>query len=335
VRPGTGGERDTPFERTLGVVAQGLSREAGVGDGERRGARGANGLDCQPMTVETPTPAPSPADAPHTGMEDLVQLDQNHPGFRDPVYRQRRNAIAQQALRWRVGDPVPDVAYDEVELGVWRTVWEHLAPLHDRFASREYRMCSAHFAFPRSRIPQLREVNVKLTPATGFRMVPVAGLVASRTFLGNLKDDQFLSTQYIRHHTVPLYTPEPDIVHELVGHAATLSDPGFAEINRAFGRAAERVSEETLKRIERVYWYTLEFGAAYEDGKLKAYGAGLLSSFGELERFSREAQLVPLDFERMTERPYDPTVYQDMIFVAPSFGEAVQQITRWLDSLHG
>jgi phenylalanine-4-hydroxylase len=287
------------------------------------------------MTVETPTPGETPALAPHTGEEDLVKLDQNHPGFRDPVYRQRRNAIAQRALRWRVGDPIPEVAYDDVELGVWRTVWEHLAPLHDRFASREYRTCSAHFAFPRSRIPQLREVNVKLEPATGFQMVPVAGLVASRAFLGNLKDDHFLSTQYIRHHTVPLYTPEPDIVHELVGHAATLSDPGFAEMNRAFGRAAERVSEDVLKQIERVYWYTLEFGAAHEDGKLRAYGAGLLSSFGELERFSREAQLVPLNFERMAARAYDPTVYQDMIFVAPSFQEAVQQITRWLDSLHG
>ncbi len=263
----------------------------------------------------------------------MVELDQNHPGFRDPVYRQRRNAIAQRALRWRVGDPMPEVEYSAVEHGVWETVWQHLAPLHDRFGSREYRYCSAHFAFPRTRIPQLREVNVKLLPKTGFTMVPVAGLVASRAFLGNLKSDQFLSTQYIRHHTVPLYTPEPDVVHEMVGHAATLADPGFAEINRAFGRAAERVSEDVLKQIERVYWYTLEFGAAYEDGKLKAYGAGLLSSFGELERFSREAQLVPLNFEQMAARPYDPTVYQDVIFVAPSFTEAVQRTTAWLDSL--
>ncbi len=289
------------------------------------------------MTAEPSTPAPKAAELntaePNTGEEDLVQLDQNHPGFRDPVYRRRRNAIAQRALRWRVGDPVPDVEYNEAEQGVWQSVWEHLAPLHDRFASREYRFCSAHVAFPRGYIPQLREVNVKLVPKTGFAMVPVAGLVASRAFLGNLKSDQFLSTQYIRHHSVPLYTPEPDIVHELVGHAATLADPGFAEINRAFGRAAGRVSDEVLKQIERVYWYTLEFGAAYEDGKPKAYGAGLLSSFGELERFSREAQLVPLNFEQMAARPYDPTVYQDMIFVAPSFAEAVQRTTAWLDSL--
>ena len=271
--------------------------------------------------------------APAAGMEDIVQLDQNHPGFRDAEYRLRRNHIAQQALRWRPGDPVPDVAYTDVEQGVWRTVWQNLSSLHGLHASAEYKMCSERVTFSRTRIPQLREVNQKLAGTTGYSMVPVAGLVASRAFLGNLRFDQFLSTQYIRHHTVPLYTPEPDIVHELVGHAATLADPGFAALNRAFGRAAERVSEDVLKQIERVYWYTLEFGVTKEGGKLKAYGAGLLSSFGELERFQREARLVPLDLAQMTARPYDPTVYQEVLFVAPSFPEAVRTVTAWLDSV--
>jgi phenylalanine-4-hydroxylase len=271
--------------------------------------------------------------APTAGAEDIVQLDQNHPGFRDPEYRARRNHIAQQALRWRPGDPVPDVSYTDTEQGVWRTVWQHLAPLHAKHASAEYKICSERVTFSRTRIPQLREVNRKLEGTTGYTMVPVAGLVASRTFLGNLRHDQFLATQYIRHHTVPLYTPEPDIVHELVGHAATLADPGFAELNRAFGRAAERVSEEVLKQIERVYWYTLEFGVAKEGDQLKAYGAGLLSSFGELERFQTQAKLVPLNIEQMISKPYDPTVYQEVLFVAPSFREAVRTVTRWLDSV--
>ena len=226
---------------------------------------------------------------------------------------------------------MPEVQYTETEQGVWRTVWEHLAPLHGKHASAEYRVCSDRVSFSRQRIPQLREVNQKLSGTTGYSMVPVAGLVTSRAFLGNLRFDQFLSTQYIRHHTVPLYTPEPDIVHELVGHAATLADEGFAALNRAFGRAADRVSEEVLKQIERVYWYTLEFGVAKEGDQLKAYGAGLLSSFGELERFQTHAKLVPLNIEQMTARPYDPTVYQEVLFVAPSFPDAVRTVTRWLD----
>jgi len=272
--------------------------------------------------------------APQAGAEEIVQLDQNHPGFRDEEYRARRNHIAQQALHWRQGDPVPDVQYTDTEQGVWRTVWEHLAPLHHKHASGEYKVCSQRVSFSRQKIPQLREVNQRLAGGpTGFQMVPVAGLVTSRAFLGNLRFDQFLSTQYIRHHTVPLYTPEPDIVHELVGHAATLADPGFAELNRAFGRAAERVTEDVLKQIERVYWYTLEFGVAKEGEELKAYGAGLLSSFGELERFRTHAKLVPLDIDAMTARPYDPTVYQEVLFVAPSFQDAVRTVTRWLDTV--
>ena len=272
--------------------------------------------------------------APQAGAEEIVQLDQNHPGFRDLEYRARRNHIAQQALHWRQGDEVPDVQYTDTEQGVWRTVWERLAPLHHKHASGEYKVCTQRVSFSRQRIPQLREVNQKLAGGpTGFQMVPVAGLVTSRAFLGNLRFDQFLSTQYIRHHTVPLYTPEPDIVHELVGHAATLADPGFAELNRAFGRAAERVTEDVLKQIERVYWYTLEFGVAKEGEELKAYGAGLLSSFGELERFRTHAKLVPLSIDAMTARPYDPTVYQEVLFVAPSFQDAVRTVTRWLDSV--
>jgi phenylalanine-4-hydroxylase len=288
------------------------------------------------MNAGVPFAGTAEAAAPKAGAEDIVQLDQNHPGFRDPDYRARRNHIAQQALRWKSGDPVPDVQYTDTEQSVWRTVWEHLAPLHHQHASGEYKVCSQRVSFSRQRIPQLREVNQKLAsiPApTGYQMVPVAGLVTSRAFLGNLRFDQFLSTQYIRHHTVPLYTPEPDIVHELVGHAATLADPGFAELNRAFGRAAERVSEDVLKQIERVYWYTLEFGVAKEGEQLKAYGAGLLSSFGELERFKSHARLVPLNIDAMTARPYDPTVYQEVLFVAPSFQEAVRTVTRWLDSV--
>jgi len=298
----------------------------------RTGSGGRGALHSIDMNAGVPFSGTSNA-APAAGMEDIVQLDQNHPGFRDADYRSRRNHIAQQALRWRPGDAVPDVEYTDVEQGVWRTVWQNLSPLHAQHASTEYKACSERVTFSHRKIPQLREVNQKLAGTTGYTMVPVAGLVTSRAFLGNLRFDQFLSTQYIRHHTVPLYTPEPDIVHELVGHAATLADPGFAALNRAFGRAAERVSEDVLKQIERVYWYTLEFGVAKEGGKLKAYGAGLLSSFGELERFQREARLVPLDISQMIARPYDPTVYQEVLFVARSFPEAVRTVTTWLDEV--
>ena len=159
------------------------------------------------------------------GEDDLVRLDPDHPGFRDaglpgPAQRDRPHRPGLQA-----GQPVPRIDYSEEEHAVWRAVWEKLAPVHARHACRAYREARARLALDPRRIPQLADVNPLLKARTGFQMVPVAGLVTSRVFLGQLGQGTFLSTQYIRHASRPLYTPEPDVVHELIGHAASLCDP--------------------------------------------------------------------------------------------------------------
>ena len=141
----------------------------------------------------------------------------------------------------------------------------------------------------------------------------------------------FLSTQYMRHHSVPLYTPEPDVVHELVGHAASLFHPGIVKLSRRFGEAAWRVDDAALKRLELVYWYTLEFGLVEEDGVLKAFGAGLLSSFGELGSFETHAEIRPLDCDEAASIPYDPTQYQKVLYASPSFERMVEDVSSWLE----
>jgi phenylalanine-4-hydroxylase len=264
------------------------------------------------------------------GEEDLVKLDQDHPGFRDPVYRARRNAIARVALDYVVGQPVPRVEYTEAEHAVWRTVWQTVRPLHDRYACRGYLRSRDRLALDRTHIPQLADVNTRLLPETGFEMIPVAGLVSSRVFLSNLGEGKFLSTQYIRHASQPLYTPEPDVVHELVGHACTLSDPTLAGLNRFFGGAAAAVDDDTLAELERIYWYTMEFGLVEEDGQIRAYGAGLLSSFGELERFAAAAEIRPFDPDQAAARPYDPTTYQAVLYRVPDFATLARQVREWL-----
>jgi phenylalanine-4-hydroxylase len=266
------------------------------------------------------------------GAEDIVQLDPDHPGFRDLAYRARRNEIARIALEHRIGDEVPRIAYTEEEHAVWRTVCEKLAPVHQRYACRAYLEASPLLTLDRTRIPQLADVNALLLPRTGFRMVPVAGLVTSRTFLSNLAESRFLATQYIRHASRPLYTPEPDVVHELIGHAASLCDPAFARLNRLFGEVAARASDEMITVLERLYWYTAEFGLVDESGP-KAFGAGLLSSFGELERFEAAARLLPFDPDQAAARPYDPTNYQALLYVVPSVAAVTERLERWLAAI--
>ncbi len=268
---------------------------------------------------------------PHAGGSgELVPLDPDHPGFKDPVYRARRNAIARLALEYRDGDPLPNVDYTEDEQAVWRTVWEHLAPLHEKSACREWKESSAALALDRKRVPQLADVNEALKRGAGFRMLPVAGLVSGRMFLGMMGKGVFLATQYVRHHSVPLYTPEPDVVHELVGHAASLFHPGIVKLSRLFGEAAWRVDDATMKRLEYLYWYTLEFGLVEEDGERRAVGAGLLSSFGELGTFEVNAEIRPLDCDEAASIPYDPTSYQKVLFAAPSFERMVEDVSAWL-----
>jgi phenylalanine-4-hydroxylase len=264
------------------------------------------------------------------GIDDLVKLDPDHPGFRDPVYRARRNEIARIALAYNLGDPVPRIEYTEEEHAVWRAVRQRLAPVHERWACSAYRQSCALLALDDNRIPQLEDVNTVLQPRTGFRMVPVAGLVASRTFLTNLADSVFLATQYIRHASRPLYTPEPDVVHELCGHAVSFGSPTIARLNRIFGQAAARASDAMISVLERLYWYTAEFGLVEEHGSPKAFGAGLLSSFGELERFETSAFIKPFDPDEAADRPYDPTDYQSVLYLVPSLEAVVATLERWL-----
>lgn len=274
---------------------------------------------------------PAPGTDDHAGgAAALVHLDPDHPGFRDPVYRQRRNTIAHIALDHRTGTPVAPAPYSDAEHAVWAEVCGALAPLHQAHACAEILQLQEILPLPQSAVPQLADLNPRLHAVAGFRMEPVAGMVSARTFLTHLGQRVFLSTQYIRHASSPFYTPEPDVIHELIGHAATLVHPGIAELNRVVGEAALAADAVSMERLERVYWYTLEFGLVAEGSAVKAFGAGLLSSVGELQRCTEQTDLRDWDLEAIARTPYDPTGFQDVLFVAPSFTRMLCDVTAWV-----
>jgi phenylalanine-4-hydroxylase len=140
-------------------------------------------------------------------------------------------------------------------------------------------------------------------------------------FYGCLADRTFHSTQYVRHHSEPLYTPEPDVLHEVVGHGNCLAHDRFAGLYRLAGEAARRVqTTEASEFISRVFWFSLEFGVVREGGEVRCYGAGLLSSYGEIQQVAR-ADLRPLNISRMGVQTYDITHYQPILFCGDGFNQ--------------
>ncbi len=248
-----------------------------------------------------------------------VVLGRDHPGFADPEYRRRRDEIASVSAGWERGDQVPVIKYTNIEHDVWRKVGQELAVKHREYACRAYVDATEALGLPQDHVPQLDEVTARLEPLTGFRYLPVAGLAPLREFYGSFAGRSFFSTQYLRHHSVPLYTPEPDIVHEVVGHANQLANPRFAAIYEEVGKAVARTeSPEALGFMSRVFWFTIEFGVVLEAGGPKAYGAGILSSFGELEIFQK-AEIRPMNFAQMGTTSYDITRYQPVLYMATSW----------------
>ena len=127
-----------------------------------------------------------------------------------------------------------------------------------------------------------------------------------------------------------MYTPEPDVAHEIIGHAVTLASTRLAELNRLFGEAVTRTKDAAeLDRLARVYWFTIEFGVLRENGRIKAYGTGLLSSAGELSEMHK-AELRPLDLNAAANHVYDPTHYQAELFCADSFDEMYEMLMKFL-----
>lgn len=263
------------------------------------------------------------------------ELDPTHPGFHDPEYRERRKAVAQIAFNYKHGQRIPDVDYSPKEIETWRHIYGRLKEAYARYACRQHNRAIEQLerecGYSASSIPQLQRVSDLLERKTGWRLRPAAGLLSARDFLASLAFRVFQTTQYIRHWGNPEHSVEPDCIHELMGHIPMLCDPSFAQFSQEIGLASLGASDEQIEKFATLYWFTVEFGLCREQGQLKCYGAGLLSSFGEMEHAleSGKPQLREFVPEETAVESYDDAEYQVTYYVAESFDDAKVKIRQY------
>jgi phenylalanine-4-hydroxylase len=266
--------------------------------------------------------------------KDITVLDLDHPGAKDPVYRARRDHLASLAAYHRHhGLEAPRIDYTDEENSTWKAVTTRLNPLHEKYACFVHVDARHRLGIPDDHIPQLCDLSDRLETFHGFRLRAIEGLIEPKIFLSGLADHIMFCTQYIRHNSRPEYTPEPDIVHEIVGHVPMFADPEFVKLSLMIGQAAALADSDQITILDRLYWYTLEFGLIEDPSGIRAYGAGLLSSFGELSHaFTPEVEHRPFNMDEVVSTPYNYSSMQPLLFVIPSFGYLRREVESLLDS---
>jgi phenylalanine-4-hydroxylase len=187
-------------------------------------------------------------------------------------------------------------------------------------------------------IPDFDELNARLFAQTGWTVVAVPGLVPDEVFFRHLSRRQFPAGNFIRSARQLDYLEEPDVFHDVFGHVPMLTNPRVADVLEMLGhRGLEALDKGQLHRLSRLYWYTVEFGLAREDGALKIYGAGLASSFGEAG-FALEDEGVArhrFDLARVLRTRYRSDAFQLCYFVIDSFDSLLDALeSADLDALH-
>ncbi|WP_067824572.1 amino acid hydroxylase [Nocardia inohanensis] len=241
-----------------------------------------------------------------------------------------RSERARTARACRPGQPLPEFRYSSDEDALWSRVFATLTEMHEQFGCAHYLSAARQVRLRPDGVPQLSQVSRTLGALTGFALAPAIGALAGRQFYGPLADGILHATPDVRPLTEQSFSPDPDIIHELVGHAVMLADPDFAELYRCFGRASnEADSDETRTAIARLFWFTLEVGVVAEQGEPRAYGAAILSSVSEMESFVH-ADLREFRVPDILASGIDDSVCQPVLFVAESVEAMIDQVTAFL-----
>jgi phenylalanine-4-hydroxylase len=251
-----------------------------------------------------------------------LDLEPGHPGLGDEGYIARRRYLFQLTRKHRLENLGPPlVEYTPEETRIWREVTPALDELHEKHACRMYLDAKRALNIGRTEIPQLRLLSERVNRETNMHLVPAEGALPYRTFYEYIGRRGFPVTQFIRHGSHPEFTPEPDMIHDCLGHVPPLMNQDYAELLTLIGKAVSTTSKgEQVLALKRFSWFSIEFGLMKEGEETKVFGAGILSSTGEIpySLFSKEVTRRPFETDVVINTDYDPSRMQNNLFVAPS-----------------
>jgi phenylalanine-4-hydroxylase len=203
---------------------------------------------------------------------------------------------------------------------VWRALCERQRPALERGMCRAFLDGAHAIQLDPTRMPSHRELSLRLHDACGWRIETVPGLIPAEDFFALLRERRFPSPEFIRHPDDLEYTPEPDAFHDLFGHVPQLASPAYTRVLAALADAARGATSAEIEAIERVYWFTIEFGLVRDGDAVRALGAGLASSIAELERalHANDVERRPLVLDEARRTPFFNDRPQELYLVTGS-----------------
>ena len=226
--------------------------------------------------------------------------------------------------------------YSAENHAVWGTIFRKRMDQLAYAGSRVFLHGAEAIRLSEHEVPRLEVVNAQLRALTGWQSFGVPGYLPPKCFFAWLAQRQFPTTISVRPADKMDYLPEPDIIHDVLGHVPLHTDPQFAEFLQTYGRAA-LVTDDPVhtERLARLFWFTVEFGLIHEDGRLKLYGSGLISSEGEGRHAltSPEVERRPFDLERVCDTAFEIFHYQPILYVLDSFEQLAAAMRTYADRL--
>jgi phenylalanine-4-hydroxylase len=220
--------------------------------------------------------------------------------------------------------------YSDDEHSRWKFLFDRQMKFLPGRACEEYLEGTRKLNFTPDKIPSLKELSFIFNKATGWKLARVPGLIHEQDFFEMIKRKVFPSTDYIRGKEELDYTPAPDLFHDMFGHMPMLTNKNFASFYQMFGEAAFHAKGQYRKFLETFHWFTVEFGLIKKPEGMRIYGAGIVSSLGEVQHaLSDEVEVRDFDPEKIVKQQYDVWHLQPILFAVDSFEQLEDGFKHW------